>query len=181
MNKRLHYPSVLFYIKCLKPEYLTPKREVKNINDISSEELRQKGIQGIIFDADNTIRRYERAYVDKKVEKSLRRLTRDFRCCILSNTNPERMRNLEKYFGIHAIQTEFEKPLLGAFFQALNYLKTDAYNTAMVGDRLLTDIAGGNIAGLLTIKVNPLERGSEPFSQTLARAFENLVYSFYKI
>lgn len=178
-QKQLPYPSLLFYAKCLRPKHISPKREVQSVGDISSGELRQAGIQAIIFDVDNTLCPYGAISVDKRVEENFRRLVVDFRCCILSNTDTERMSNLERYFGIPAIQTRVRKPRPEAFIQALDYLKTNPSNTAMVGDRLLSDIAGANMAGLLTIKVNPLERSSEPFAHTLVRAFENLVYCFY--
>ena len=50
----------------------------------------------------------------------------------------------------------------------------------MIGDRLLTDIAGANIAGMKTLKVEPLNRWSEPFAHTLVRGFESLVLGFYE-
>lgn len=179
-QRELPYPSFSFYMRCLRPRHISPKREVRSINDISSEELRQMGIRGIVFDVENTLGKYKCLYADERVEGSFRRLTQDFRCCMLSNTSPERLSQLEKNFGIPAIRTNVRKPMPEAFIQATNYLGIAPANTAMIGDRLLSDIAGANMAGLLTIKVSPLQMTSEPFAHALARAFESFVYGFYK-
>ena len=179
-SKELPYPSFSFYIACLRPRYLIPKMEVGSIADISSEDLKQRGIQAIIFDVDNTLCPFNGISADTRVEQNFKRLTSEFKSCILSNTNIERMSQLERYFGIPVVQTRVRKPLPEAFLQTLDYLQTNSGSTAMIGDRLLTDIAGANMAGLLTIKVSPLYRNSEPFAHTLARGFENFVYNFYR-
>lgn len=179
-SRDLPYPPFSLYLKSLSPKYIIPDLEVKTINDISPVDLKQRGIKAIIFDVDNTICPYHGTSVDERVKKSFIRLTQNLKCCILSNTNPQRMANLESYFGIPVIQTKFRKPLPESFNQAINFLQVDAINTAMIGDRLLSDIAGANMAGLFTIKVNPLERSSEPFAHTIARTIENLVYKFYR-
>lgn len=166
-------------MRCLSPKNITPKKSVENINDISAEELRRLGIRSLIFDVDNTLCPYNGVSVDARVEEGFRILTQDFNSCILSNTNAARMLNLESYFGIPVIRSGVRKPLPEAFLLALDYLKTDPADTAMIGDRLLSDIAGANMAGLLTIRVNPLERGSEPFAHSLARGFETFVHDFY--
>jgi hypothetical protein len=178
-KEQLPYPSWKIYMKGLRPKYLIPKKEVGSITDISLEELKSSGIRSIILDVDNTICEYNGTSLNKKIENGVKDLTNNFNCCILSNTDMERRLNLEKYFGIPAIQTEVRKPCPEAFFEALKYLKSTPKDTAIIGDRLLSDISGGNMVGLFTIKVNPIKRSSEPFTHTLVRALETFVYRFY--
>ncbi|MFH0869744.1 MAG: YqeG family HAD IIIA-type phosphatase [archaeon] len=178
-KKELPYPSFSFYMRCLSPKNITPKMVVGSINDIFPNELEALGIRALVIDVDNTICPYGGVSVDERVEKRFRVLTKYFKSCLLSNTDAERMRDLERYFGIPAIQAGYRKPLPGAFIQALDYLGTEPRNTAMIGDRLLSDIAGANMIGLLTIKVDPLSKGSEPRTHSVVRRFEDFVLRLY--
>lgn len=157
------------------------KLDVKSLNEVPVADLRERGIRGAILDVDNTLCRYHGTSVDARVEEGYRRIINSFNSCILSNTDLDRMRQLEKYFRIHAILTRARKPLPEAFTQATEYLNCKPGEVVMIGDRLLSDIAGANMAGLYTIRVQPLQRSSEPFKHTIARAFENSVYRTYKL
>src|SRR3989344_9213023 len=144
IQEKPHYKLSLSYISCLNPTYIVPDIRLNSIADISSSDLKEMGISSLIFDVDNTICNYNGVSIDSRVEKNFRKLTKDFKSCILSNTNPERVSNLEEYFDISVLKTEFRKPSPEAFLKALDYLRTDPENTAMIGDRLFTDIAGAN-------------------------------------
>ncbi|MBD3361499.1 YqeG family HAD IIIA-type phosphatase [Candidatus Woesearchaeota archaeon] len=172
--------KIYFYLDCLKPKYLIPNLQLKNISDIDIDFLKQIGIKGLIFDVDNTLAPYHGTGLDQCIEQSFLELTQKFNSCILSNTSSERRKKLEEYFGIHAIQTPIKKPFSGAFEAALDYLETNPSETAMIDDRLWTGIAGANQAGLFTIKVEPLAMMSEPFRHTLVRIFETIVCKAYR-
>lgn len=47
------------------------------------------------------------------------------------------------------------KPLKGYYTRVINTTKVDKSQIAMIGDRILNDIVGGNVSGLTTILVEP--------------------------
>ncbi|MCX6749015.1 MAG: YqeG family HAD IIIA-type phosphatase [Candidatus Pacearchaeota archaeon] len=177
---KLSHSSLLLYAKCLRPKYLLPALEVPSINEVTPDILKKYRIRGVVFDVDNTLTTFRGVSIHRGIEWGLRDLANEFPCGLLSNTDDKRRASLEGVFGVPAVPTNIRKPHPEAFLQAAAFLGTAPNETAMVGDRLLTDIAGANIAGLFTVKVEPIDRTSEPLSHSLVRGFENLVYKFYK-
>ena len=177
--------SRLSYLHFMTPSMLTPKLEVPSIADINPESLVQRGIKGLILDADNTIRHYHGAAVDERVLDACYRLTTRIKSCVLSNSTPEGRAQLRSFLGLHlhVVETDVRKPFPEAFNKAMDYLGTTPVSTAMIGDRLLTDIAGANNLGIYRIKVRPLRRMpfvAEPFPHSLARWFETLLLRTYQ-
>ena len=58
----------------------------KNILNINYEKLKEKGIKLLIFDLDNTIISYETNELDKEVIHLFKKLKKDFKIVVLSNT-----------------------------------------------------------------------------------------------
>ena len=72
---------------------------------------------------------------------------------------------------IHAAK----KPFYSSFQKALHHLEATPEETVIVGDQLLTDVLGGNKAGLYTILVVPISE-REGFWKRVNRTFEKLVF-----
>ncbi len=176
----LPYPRLVFYIRCLRPKYLIPAINFKSIAEIPLEDLKSRGITALVFDVDQTLSSYGGTSLDPRICDNFKKLTREFKSCILSNTNLERRTQLEGYFGIPAVQTSARKPQPQAFLDALAYLQSQPQNTAMIGDKLLSDISGANRVGMLTIKLEPLRLYSEPFKETVIRKFTDFLCGFYR-
>lgn len=137
--------------------YLAPDLTVASILDISPELLDRHGIRGLILDADNTLVPRQQYALDHAVTNWIRRLQdHGRRLCILSNSGHVRkVAGMVAPFEMAAISLA-RKPFPSGFRRALTALGTTARETAMVGDQMLTDILGGNLAGMLTIMVEPL-------------------------
>ncbi|MBN1644719.1 YqeG family HAD IIIA-type phosphatase [Candidatus Woesearchaeota archaeon] len=172
--------SIIEYTEYLRPEFLNPNLEVKNISNISISFLERQGIRGLIFDVDNTITKYRGTELDLRIKEHFLRLIEKFNSCIISNTTPERRKALEKYFGLHIVQSTIKKPFSEPYDRALEYLQTLPSETGMIGDRLLTDIAGANKKGIFTIKVKPLKIFSEPLPHTIIRCLETILLRIYQ-
>lgn len=159
---------------------MTPDLEIKSVLEINPDFLEKKGIKALIFDVDNTLARYCGTSVDSSIAENFSELTRRFKSCILSNTTPERRAQLEDMFGLPVVQSTGRKPFPNPFYEALSYLGTEPARIGMIGDRLLTDIAGAKKMGMFTVKVGPLKRFSEPVPHMVVRGFESLVLRFYQ-
>jgi len=60
------------------------------------------------------------------------------------------------------------KPFWG-FQKGLKQLGSQAKHTAMVGDQLFTDICGAKLAGMKSILVEPLSKGTLPHTRFLRK------------
>jgi len=73
------------------------------------------------------------------------------------------------------------KPHPEPFQNALSYLQTTPKETALVEDRLVTGIAGGNQVGMYTVWVTPSEGQSlEPLNVGLYRSLEEGLLATYE-
>lgn len=138
-------------------EYFQPTIQAPSLDQISTEQLCQAGIRGLIIDLDNTMTPWNDVEVGPKVAEWFRKLKdAGIRACVVSN-NKERKRvavvaeQLEIPFVFRAT-----KPRGRAFRAGMNLLGTGHKDTAVIGDQLFTDILGGNRLGLYTILVAPI-------------------------
>jgi len=153
---------------------LYPDLYVSSIACINPEDLKKKGLKGIIFDLDNTIISWDAKDFSPFVIQWFSRLKEmGFRLCILSNNTSARVRSLATILGIPAIPRAV-KPRKKAFKNALRTLGTFPEETAVIGDQVFTDILGGNRLGLYTILVIPMSR-NEFIGTKLVRRLERLV------
>lgn len=134
-------------------DLLCPRLYVSSLFDINLEDLRQRGIRGILFDLDNTI--IPRHLNDFSAEVSCwmnEVRQRNFKACILSNNRAKRVYALAEALGLPAV-CHAVKPRRRAFCRALELMGTTSAETAIIGDQIFTDILGGNRLGLYTILV----------------------------
>lgn len=128
----------------------------KSIFTIDYNHLKEKGITLLLFDLDNTIAPAHMKIADLKVKILFDKLKRKgFTIVIFSNSPKHRLTPFSKYLGVAMHPLSF-KPMQGSFKKVLSLYETDKEKTAIIGDQLLTDIVGGNKAGIFTILVNPL-------------------------
>ena len=162
-------------------EILYPQMYVKSLFEIDLEMLKKRGIQGIIFDLDNTIiPRDQKNFSPDIAEWLLKLKEQDFKLCIVSNNRrQERVSYLAQALDIPYIY-KAGKPRRKAFRRAMQVLSTEVDTTAVIGDQVFTDVYGGNRAGLFTILVVPLP-GKEFWGTTFFnRRLEKLVLSKIK-
>ncbi len=155
------------------PRVLRPDLRLNSIYDLPLSELKTRGINGLIFDLDNTLTEWNRPSVNHEMESWLARLQEDFKICIVSNNSGRRVDRLAVCLGIPAIHRA-RKPQRGGFHRALVLLGTKPGATAVIGDQLFTDIAGGNRAGMFTVLVAPLS-SHEYIGTRLMRVLEKRI------
>lgn len=133
-----------------------PDMYQKNIFTIDYNHLKEKGITLLLFDLDNTIAPAHMKIADLKVKILFDKLKRKgFTIVIFSNSPKKRLTPFSQYLGVAMHPLSF-KPMQRGFKKVLKWYETKKEHAAIIGDQLLTDIVGGNKAGILTILVNPL-------------------------
>lgn len=153
---------------------LCPKVQAGSVLELDLEELRQAGIEGVIFDLDNTLVEWKQDRLTPEIVALVERFKAEgFKLCILSNALEHRVEAVAQSLGIPYVSRAV-KPRKFAFRKALGILGTAPEATAVVGDQLFTDILGGNRMDLYTIWTPPLSR-TEFISTRAVRTLERLV------
>ncbi|WP_099158575.1 YqeG family HAD IIIA-type phosphatase [Virgibacillus ndiopensis] len=133
-----------------------PNEHVKSIFEIHPDNLKLKGIKGIITDLDNTLVAWDVKDATPEIVQWFKLMKEhDIKVTIISNNNQERV----KFFS-EPLDTPYvfsaRKPLSRAFKTAAKEMKLKKTEIVVVGDQLLTDVLGGNFAGFYTILVVPI-------------------------
>jgi HAD superfamily phosphatase (TIGR01668 family) len=165
----------------LRPRLWVPSIEIPSVGDL--DRALPKRIRGLIFDVDQTLVAHGDDRVSEKIALKVRELKSTYSCCLLSNcprsaSAIKRLEQIERQLQIPAALRRRKKPDAEAFRAAIEILKMDVDQVAMIGDRILTDIVGANNFGLTTILVDPLDSKSDLFFWvTIPRFFERLCFT----
>ncbi len=133
----------------------TPDLYVKRVADIPLDELRARGICGLLLDLDNTLLDNYADEIEAPIREWVNHArTRGMELCIVTNATPGRTSTLAQALGIPGIPLA-RKPLTRGLRRGLQCLGLRPDQAAMVGDQIFTDVWAGNRAGLYTILVVP--------------------------
>ena len=137
--------------------YLMPDIIYKSVYDIDFNSLREKNINGIIFDIDNTLVSYKQEKPTENVNILMDRLkSAGFSICFVSNNSKERVDIFNgefKYFSF----PDAKKPFTRYIKEALKVMEISGQNAVLIGDQLFTDIAAAKKAKIMAILVTPIE------------------------
>ena len=142
----------------LLPDYIFSK-----FDDITPNFLNSLGIKALLIDIDNTLAPYEVAEPDERIKNwfdSLR--VKGISATLVSNNERERVELFNKDLGL-PYYYKSGKPFAKNLKKAMARMGSDATNTAMLGDQLLTDAAAGKHIGLTTIIVPPINDKNNAF------------------
>jgi HAD superfamily phosphatase (TIGR01668 family) len=156
------------FIKLIKPKlkrlfknvinYLSPNYYFDKISDIDLNKLKQKNIDTILLDLDNTLVPWYNNYIDPEIYNWLNNIKmNNFKVCIISNGLSIRVKRISKELGFPFISNAI-KPSTRSIIKALKMLNSKPENTVIIGDQIFTDILAGNRLGLTTILVKPLAK-----------------------
>ena len=159
-------------------EKFFPREWIGSTYKIDFEKYYRDGYRGIIFDIDNTLVPHG-ADADKRAKELFKRLSEiGFDVCLLSNNKKPRVQRFNKDVNVKYI-FKAQKPYSQNYYQAAMKMHISVKSVLCIGDQLFTDIYGGNLAGIYTILVNPINRREE-IQIVLKRFLERIVLHFYK-
>lgn len=155
---------------------LIPDLYVKSIYEIDFDLLKQRGIQGIVTDLDNTLIEWNRPEATPElINWILKMKGMGFSIVIVSNNKRERVARVAEPLGIPFIYRA-KKPTKISFKQAIKNLKLPVKKTVVIGDQIFTDVLGGNRMGFYTILVVPVAENdgiATKFNRFMERAILN--------
>ncbi|MGC9530361.1 MAG: YqeG family HAD IIIA-type phosphatase [Candidatus Bipolaricaulaceae bacterium] len=148
---------------------LRPDAVASSVHEVDYARLRQLGITALVFDLDNTLCCWRAGPPDRATLALLARLKQGgFQIAVLSNGRLDRRPAVPEAFAQLEVPLIWPagKPAGRGIRRALAAAGARPHQAAMIGDQLLTDVLGGNLAGLYTVLVPPLCPGQEhPFTR----------------
>lgn len=159
-------------------EKFFPNYMFNKVEEIPINLLERNRVTGIMFDMDNTLVENKYNY-SKKCKAWIKELkNKGFKMCIFSNTpRVNKVKKVAKGLGMQYICNGF-KPFGFGFKKAEKLLNIDKEHLIIIGDQLFTDILGGNLYGIKTILVNPINK-NEFIITKIKRPIENSIIKKY--
>ena len=157
-----------------------PHLQLNRATDITSELLQKMNITCLILDVDNTLCLKKGKIILDGVKAWIENMQKaGIKLIILSNAKKNRMDGIAKGFGLPFVALGL-KPLTLGYMRAAKRMGENIKNCAIVGDQLLTDILGGNLAGCKTILVCPVELETS-FGFKIKRGIERKLLKKYNM
>lgn len=155
-----------------------PDNYIESTYHIDFEQLKKQGIQGVIFDIDNTLVPHG-APADAKSRELFQKLHRlGIKTMLLSNNKEPRVKSFAGQVDTPYIY-KAGKPSVKNYRKAMELMKTDRKSTLFIGDQLFTDVWGAKRAGITSYLVKPIHP-KEEIQIVLKRRLEWIVLYFYK-
>lgn len=135
--------------------FTKPNIQLNKVTNITPALLKEHNIKGLILDVDNTLCINKGKNMIVGAARWLEKMkSAGVKLIVLSNAKPKRMGPIANKLGLPMVALGL-KPLPFGYFRAAKKMGEKPGNCAIVGDQLLTDILGGNLAGVKTILVTP--------------------------
>ncbi len=154
-----------------------PNIYVEHVEDIDYSKLKEKGIKLICFDVDNTLDMPDRETVEieSKVEATLNEVEAlGFEILLFSNNSIEnRVRSFANLRGYEYVAFA-RKPFQHNYKNHAKIAKYQKEEVLFVGDKLVTDIIGGNAYGSSTALVDPLYPSSQKWYTVIMNTAEKV-------
>ena len=135
---------------------IIPKYRFNKLTDIDVSIFSNKDL--IIFDIDNTLVFSEGVETKKEIIVWFNKINEDYRCICLSNSRTIKKRNdkISQLLGCEVFLSKFKKPSKRLFKSIKEVYNIKTNEIVIVGDRIFSDILFGNLNGVSTVLVNPI-------------------------
>lgn len=148
---------------------------IQSFKKLSLEKLKTAGIKVLICDIDNTLAPHDMATPPEETIKFIQQAKAlGFKVAVASNNTKERVQVFCKPLDVYYVNSAC-KPMPFVFFKVAKHFGVTRKELAMMGDQLLTDMLGANIAGVYTILSSPLVLRDIPITK-FNRKIESKVY-----
>jgi len=160
-------------------EKLFPDLYIKSIFDMPLDMFKEKGINVLIFDIDNTVAPFDVAQADDKTADFFEYLRNEgFSLCLLSNNTQQRVELFNKKLKTYPVW-KAGKPGIKKLNEVLAYFGAENKNAAMIGDQVFTDMFCAHRAGVLAVYTMPICDRDQMITK-VKRGAEKIVLKIYK-
>ncbi|MEM9568154.1 MAG: YqeG family HAD IIIA-type phosphatase [Cyanobacteria bacterium P01_E01_bin.34] len=128
--------------------------------DLTLDVFKRLNVKGLVLDIDHTIVPTSRPEATSEVKQWLYVMQETFPIWLVSNNwNSQRIRRIAEGNNLPHI-SRAGKPSRKSLRKATQEMNLPPQEVAIVGDRIFTDVIGGNRLGMVTVFVDPVEPGS---------------------
>ena len=154
--------------------FLRPNYNIESIYDVDIQELKETGIKALFFDLDSTLMKSKSGKFSFRTLQFINDLKSNFKIAIVTNNKkPSYISKAQSQTDI-PIYSNAKKPNPKILLQACKDLSVNPSQSAMIGDRPLSDILGGQNAGMTTILVDSISKDEESPIVRFVRFLERL-------
>ena len=133
-----------------------PTMIMHSVTELTPEFLKERGIELLMLDFDNTIVPYTTNEPTQEMESWLRMMAdSDVRICVVSNSKRDRVKIFCRKYGIDCI-THAQKPFSRGIQECLAKYGMDPERCALAGDQIFTDTLGARCNDLTAILVTAI-------------------------
>lgn len=158
--------------------YLTPDQMFATYRDLTPAYLKERGVDVLIMDIDNTLAPYEQPEPDGEIKAWIGQMqAAGIGLAFVSNNNLERVELFNREIEIQAF-AKSGKPFGKRLRQVIRSYGSDASHAAMLGDQLLTDVFAGKHIGAMALLVPPIKDKTTAFWR-IKRALEKPIIKKY--
>lgn len=157
----------------IKPDFIADKLE-----DIDFEKLKSMGKSVLMFDLDSTVMPSKKGDYLPQTRNFLNELQKDFTVMVLSNNTNQNYINQVRAVSNFTVISHAKKPDTKVMLSYLQSIGKTTKDAVMIGDRPLTDILCGKLAGVTTVLVDSITKDTESRLVRFVRKLERLFIQF---
>ena len=149
------------------------------IYKISPKKLHNQGIRFLILDVDGTLLNRNTNRIPSKVKSWIKKSKTLFKLYLVSNNPSEkRISSIGNQLGV-SYKFKALKPSKKITLEIINIMNETTKNTAIIGDRIFTDIIVGNRCNIKTILVSRLNRDGLPIKVNFTLIIERILSALF--
>jgi len=153
-----------------------PDDMLESVADFDAADAARRGIVMVFSDLDNTLTRWNDDAVPSSARAFAARLrAHNIDLCLLSNNNAKRIEPFAKSLGVMYVASA-KKPLPFSLSMFIRRRRLGKGQCALVGDQLITDMVAGNLAGVRTTLVRPIDLSHEYGGTKINRKVEAILF-----
>lgn len=155
-----------------------PKLMLERYEDLDIDHFKKQGIKAVLLDLDNTLAPYYEKKINAKALSFIDSLKKaGLKVMIVSNNTQERVGGFIDSHDIDFVYYAL-KPLNKGYKEALRRLGVSNKEVISLGDQLLTDVLGSNLAGIYSIYVKPII-DKDSITTKFNRKIERLLFKYW--
>ena len=130
---------------------------INSITELSPAYLKERGIELLMLDFDNTIVPYTTNVPTVLMGDWLKAMVQsEIKVCVVSNSKRDRVKVFCKEYGLDCI-THAKKPFTKGIRECMEKYGKEPGKCALAGDQIYTDTLGANSAGVQAILVTAID------------------------
>ena len=158
----------------------TPTVLRRRITDVTVEELRSLGVQGVLLDVDNTLTTHYCPDLPDEVGAWLAAMQEaGIRFTVVSNAKRYRVEPFAAKLGLQCVWLA-AKPLPFGFWRGVRRLGLARRACVAIGDQTFTDTLGAKLAGVRCVQVLPMKWEEDKPFMMFKRRLENKILARQK-